>query len=221
MRILITTAVLIQTLVMSVQASTVGWGAAIDRGVGLSSPTTATTAVLAGSLVRLGYYINTVTGLPLSNTEIQALASPANPNNKSNLDAAFRQYGQAQIGDGVGGENGVWSASSSNSQAQFGGRTAYYWILNAPSLGATTQYAIVTAAQFVFPADTATGQLTTDINQVTAQGIVVGEGFGTATIFGSPGVPVVKLAPVPEPATAFLSVVGLAAIASRRRRNRH
>lgn len=214
MRNLITSLFAAQALLISAYSATVGWGAAIDRGVGLfSGGVNATSPLAVGSLVRLGFF----SGLSVAN--IQSLAAAGD---KSALDSAFREFGTATIGQGTGNEPGTWSRSSNNSEAQFGGLTAYVWVYNAASLAAATQWGIFTGTTgWTFPADVDTGNTSLDVNSVQLpSGVIVGQStLGSATLFGE-SVPVLRLVPVPEPSAGILSAIGLIALGAKRRRSR-
>ena len=202
-------------VVSQTQAAQVTWGnGTIGNGIGLLNGT----LVPAGDLVRLGSF------------SLTAAQIKANANNPTFLNANFIQFASTTIGSGNPFNDGstpagYWEAPNSiNLTTTLGNANTqiYYWIFNATTLAASTQYGVFTApgnTQWVFPADTAVpNSVTTDLGDVpnSAAGILIG-GYGTGSAFG---VPEYNLAAVvPEPSSFLLLgvtlIVGFVLIRSR------
>lgn len=122
-----------------VLATTVEWSAADSNGFSLQNGS----ELPAGSLVRLGHFRDPVSGVALSDVQIQAMkASPVT------LNGYFVEIGSALIGDGyTPAIPGHFSASANvTDEALIGslaGRQMVLWVLNAPTVAAATQQAIV------------------------------------------------------------------------------
>lgn len=225
MRILVTAALLLQALMPGVKASTVGWGSFNSVGLADLSSTPAT----VGSLVRLGFFRDPISLLTLSSGQIAILAAASTVSNKTAINAAFQEFSSTTIGTGAGSQAGLWSQSTGNTGTQFASQPIYYWTYNRSTLSAATQWGIFTAPgnpNWTFPADTTVtgGPVNSDLDNVPVNttGIVVGQPtLGTATINGSAGTPVYRMAAiaaVPEPSTlAFGALAALAAAGARRR----
>ena len=126
--------------VLSSQAATINWAASIDNGFSLSNGN----ALPIGSLVRLGYFRDSGSGLQLTDSQIQALAD-----NPTALDAAFVEAGTTTIGSGL--TPAIASHFSASSTADTGasglnlaGKQIFLWVLNAATLGGASQQAILT-----------------------------------------------------------------------------
>lgn len=192
-------------LIAPCRSITVDWGAQDTAVLGLLDGSLA----LNGSLVRLGYFT-------ISDAQIQAFAAA---NDMLSLDSAFQQFASSTVGNGFGSSDGIWSASNVNPNAAFTGNRIYYWTLNAPTLGAATQWGVYKLPS-TFPSDTPVpGSIVTDINQVpvNSTGLIVGSfsAGGAPSPFG--GADLYKM--VPEPTSASLLFFGLIGLGFRRRRN--
>ncbi len=190
------------------QASQVTWGAYTSNGVGDASGT----PLPIGDIILLGHF-------NLTDAQIAA-----NGNNEAFLMANFVQYASAFVGDGApAGPNpadnlGYWLANSNNSSNSLSIQNTqmYYWVFNASTTQAASQYGIFTnptAASWKFPDDNAVPPTTiTDLSDVqhTSQGILWG-GYGTGTSKDavSPLFNLKAFAAVPEPSTLALLTVGL------------
>jgi Putative Ig domain len=167
-------------------AATVNWAAGIDHGLSLASGA----ELPIGSLIRLGWFRDPVSGLQLTDAEIVALASTP-----SALNAKFVEAGSSTVGSGftpavVGHFAAATTADTSASGLNLAGKQMYVWALNAATLGAATQQAILywsvsdsgnpdgsptsPASRWAFPAqDPIPGSTTIDLTDLTT---------GTATL---------------------------------------
>jgi len=212
-RLLLTGAVALSSFVTA-EASQVTWGAAISNGVGDASGN----PLPIGDLVLLGHF-------NLTDAQITA-----NGSNEAFLMQNFVQYASAFIGDGApAGPNpsdnqGYWLANSVNSSNTLSIQNTqiYYWVFNAATAGAASQYGIYTnptSTAWKFPDDTAIPPTTiTDLSDVqhTVQGILWGS-FGTGISKDNVS-PLYNLAPIPEPSTVSLTAFGLVCMAAAIRR---
>ena len=158
-------------------AATINFSSALDNGVSLLDGSN----LPAGSLVRVGYFRDSGTGVQLTDAQIQALAvSP------TTLNASFVEVGTATVGNGFStAVAGHFAAVANADTASLNvvGQQIYVWILNAPTLAAATQQAIVywdktsalnpdatpetPAARWVFPAQNPPGVTTLDLSDLT------------------------------------------------------
>lgn len=139
MKRLLTLSASLVTLVMPLSAATVNWSASINHGLSQANGS----EVPVGSLVRIGWFKNLNTGDQLSISEIQSQAS-----NPSTLNANFVEAASSSIGTGLTGSvAGHFTAASSADTGSSGlaleGKQMFLWILNAASLGAANQQAIL------------------------------------------------------------------------------
>lgn len=161
-------------------AATLNWSAAIDHGFSQTDGTELPT----GSLVRLGWFRHSVTGEPMTDADIQALAGVV-----SLLEASFVEVASTTLGSGLSGSvAGHFAASStvdtSATGLNVGGRQMYLWVLNAASIGTATQQAIlywslsdtttnpdgsadVPGTRWVFPMQDPPGATTIDLTDLT------------------------------------------------------
>lgn len=180
MKRLFTLAAAIVTLVMPLSAATVNWSASINHGLSLANGS----EVPVGSLVRIGWFKNVSTGAQLSDSEIQSLAS--NPNN---LEASFIEAASSTVGNGLNGSlAGHFSAASSPDTGSTGldlaGKQMFLWILNAATVSAASQQAILSwnitdtttkpdntpdtpGARWKFPVQNPPGDTTIDLTDLT------------------------------------------------------
>ena len=117
-------------------AATINWSAAIDHG--LSSQSGAELPV--DSIVRLGWFRDPTTNTPLSDAQIQAIAGSTTV-----LDAHFVEVGASTIGAGLTGISGHFSAVTGADTAALNlvGKQMYVWVLNATTIAAADQQAIL------------------------------------------------------------------------------
>lgn len=161
-------------------AATLNWSAAIDHGFSQTDGTELPT----GSLVRLGWFRHSVSGEPMTDADIQALAGVV-----SLLEASFVEVASTTLGSGLGGSvAGHFAASSTVDTSATGlnveGRQMYLWVLNAASIGTATQQAIlywslsdtttnpdgsadVPGTRWVFPMQGPPGATTIDLTDLT------------------------------------------------------
>jgi len=192
-------AVALGLLVGPVQAQViVNWGAQIDNGLGTSGGT----ELPIGALIRIGSF-------NLTDAQIQQNQSDINF-----LNAAFRQFGTATIGEGFDpAVPAHWAKSTSGSTDALGinGQRIYYWAFNASSIGAATEQGIFTSsiASWLFPPDgpLIPNSTTVDLREVAHQvgpGAIVVGSFGHGTSSAS-GADLYNLTPIPEP-SAYAAV---------------
>jgi len=201
-------------------STTANWGAQISNGVGLADGTPLANG--SNDLILLGSF-------DISNATITA-----NGSNESYLMSNFTTFASAVIGQGNPGgpgsaSDGYWTGVSTNSSSTLGiqNKEIYYWVFNAPTAGAASQYGIYTApanASWVFPDDTNTAQIdTTDLSQVPhdSSGILWGSyGTGLSRDGSSPLYNLASVSSVPEPGTwvgTLLASVAVGFQAIRRR----
>ena len=222
MRAVIATAFLIQVLIGSASAATVGWGSdqlnslAMANGTTMLNGTTVP-ALTTRALLRIGYFT-------ISDS---AIASNFVSGNTAAITAAFQEFGTpnaVHVGDGYN-TNGVWSATSVNVNPTFTGQRIHIWAYDTNTAGAATQWGIFTntsAANWLFPSDTPLpGTANVDLSQVPhdSTGLIVG-GFGGPPDPNFGNAPYKLAALVPEPSSVILSAFGLGVLAARRRRKR-
>lgn len=125
-------------LALQTQAATINWSAGVDNGFSLENGSSAP----VGSLVRVGWFRDSGTGIQLTDAEIQTHA--ANP---AVLDTHFVEVANTTIGSGF--TPAIAAHFSANSAANTGngglavaGRQMYLWVLNG-TLGTATQQAIL------------------------------------------------------------------------------
>ena len=222
MRAVIATAFLIQVLIGSASAATVGWGSDQLNSIAKTDGTTmlnGTTvpALTTRALLRIGYFT-------ISDS---AIASNFLSGNTAAITAAFQEFGTpnaVHVGDGYN-VDGVWSASSFNINPAFVGQRIHIWAYDTNTEGAATQWGIFTnpsSSLWVFPSDTPTpGSTNVDLSQVPhdSTGLIVG-GFGGPPDPNFGNAPYKLAALVPEPSSVILSAFGLGVLAARRRRKR-
>lgn len=194
-------------LTCAANASTVTWGAYETNGVGITDANG--TPLPLGDVVLLGHF---------NLTPAQIIA---NGNNEAFLLSNFVTFATGHIGDGspngLGNNNGYWEDTSTASSNALGLQNLAidYWVFNATTTNAATQYGIFTgtansipsiAAAWKFPDDTSIPPTTiTDLSDVPhdSTGIYWGSYNGTGTS-GDGVSPLYYLAPfssVPEPST--------------------
>lgn len=127
------------SLATTAQAATINWSAGINHGFSLEDGSELPT----GSLVRLGWFRDPVSGTQLSDTQIQALKTTPVV-----LDSKFVEAGRSTIGSGfspalLGHFSAATSLDTGNSGANLVGKQMYIWVLNASTVGAATQQAIL------------------------------------------------------------------------------
>lgn len=224
MRVVIAAALLIQALIRSASAATVGWSSDQLNSLAMANGTTmlnGTTdpAQTTRALLRIGYF--TITD--------SAIASNFASGNTAAITAAFQEFGvpdAVHVGDAYN-KNGVWSASSINVNPTFTGQRIHIWAYDTNTAGAATQWGIFTntsAVNWLFPSDTPLpGSVIVDLSQVPhdSTGLVVG-GFAASSPDPNfpTGHPYTLAALVPEPSSVLLSAFGLGVLAARRRRER-
>ena len=225
-RVLIIVGVIALLPLLSGHAAEVDWGAAESNGVGTANGTPLPNG--SNDLILLGHF-------NLTNTQIAA-----NGSNESFLMSNFVQFGSSTIGagspNGAGSaSDGYWAAISINSSdlLSIQNTPIYYWIFNAPTAGAATQYGIftgstsanqTTAAAWKFPDDTAVPSTTTiDLSDVpqNSTGILFGSfGTGLSRDGSSPLYNLATFAAVPEPSILSLVTMGFGGIVFAVRRAR-
>jgi PEP-CTERM motif len=203
----------ITILASTTYASTVSWGAAESNGVGLADGT----PLPAGDLVWLGSFMT------LTNAQV---ANDMSMGDVSAVLSDFQQFGPGStIGTGAGGLDGYWSANDTTSAnaVSLQNKEIFYFVFNAPTTGAATQYGIFTNTSlpsWVFPDDNAIpNTTTTDLSQVPhdSSGILWGN-FGTGSALGFPLYNLAPIAAVPEPSTYALAALGALGLVLLRRR---
>lgn len=207
----------------------ISFGAAISSGFATNNGADLST----GSLVLVGTF-------NLTPSEIAAAG-----NNLSLLNSKWTQIGSAFIGDGdpaVAGSNSdpanaglfIGNAPLINTSASglnIAGSTLYYWVFNAPTMGAATQHGIFGSTTWTIPSGTGTFSdlaLDTDLNYLTAAGptlagtalLPVGDfGPGVNATAGGPDFRLANITAIPEPAeTAVVAALGALALVFHRRR---
>jgi hypothetical protein len=128
--------IMVSALGTSVQAATVNWSAGIHHGFSLENGT----ELPPGSLVRLGWFRDPSTGVQLTDDQIQALkTSPAD------LDLRFVEAGRSTIGSGFSPAipSHFSAVTTPAGGLNLAGRQMYLWVLNAASVGAATEQAIL------------------------------------------------------------------------------
>ena len=196
------------SIVSIAHAAEVIWGAAESNGVGITDA--GGTPLPQGDLVLLGHF---------SLTPAQVIA---NGNNEAFLMSAFVTFATGHIGDGLpngpgAGSNGYWEDTSIASSNALGiqHEAIDYWVFNATTANAATQYGIFTAsastntqfaAAWMFPGDTDVPNVTvTDLSDVPhdSTGIYWGSYNGTGTSGDgiSPLYYLASFSAVPEPST--------------------
>jgi hypothetical protein len=128
---------LVLLLLVPGRAATINFAAAINNGFSLADGTD----LPNGGLVRLGWFRNPATGATLTPAQIQALAgSPAT------LNASFVEVVATSIGVGVEpiqAAHFLTSATVNTGSLGVAGKQMALWVLNAPTLAAATQQAIL------------------------------------------------------------------------------
>lgn len=120
---------------VSAPAATINWSAGVDNGFSLSNGNPAP----IGTVVRLGWFRDSGTGLQLTDSEILALASTP-----SQLNAKFVEAASSTIGSGLSPAIAShFSAASTVDTGAAGlnitGRQMYLWVLNGAVATATQQ----------------------------------------------------------------------------------
>ena len=123
----------------SARASTINWSAGINHGFSLENGS----ELPQGSLVRIGWFRNPDTGLPLTDEQIQALKTST-----ADLDLRFVEAGRSSIGSGfTPGIPSHFSAVTTLPDNGLGvslvGKQMYLWVLNAANIGDATEQAIL------------------------------------------------------------------------------
>jgi hypothetical protein len=200
--------------------TTANWGGQISNGVGtfdgVPLPNGSNDLILLGSF-------------DLTNVQITASGTDG-----SYLASHFTTFASAVIGQGDPGgpgsaSDGYWTGVSPASASDLGiqGNEIYYWVFNAPTMNAATEYGIYTAPanpSWYFPDDSSLPQInTTDLSQVPhdISGILWGS-YGTGLSSNGTS-PLYNLGAVPETSTLFcgaLCAVVVLLHALRRRRLR-
>lgn len=223
-------------LALPAGAASITWAASFDNGFSLANGTD----LSQGSLIRLGYFYNSGSGLQLTDAQILALAG-----NPTQLNTFFKEAASTSIGANVGAD-GHFSRSSEvdTTTLSLAGKQMYLWVFNSSTLNAATQQGVFywsitntttnpDAAPFApgllwsFPTDEpVAGSTTVDITDLTtgnglalASGARIpigGFGTGTSNLSGAPNFNLAVI--VPEPSTAFLGLLGVATLLGRRRR---
>ncbi|TDU70684.1 putative Ig domain-containing protein [Prosthecobacter fusiformis] len=127
------------SLASSVRAATINWSASINHGFSLENGSELPT----GSMVRLGWFRDPSTGLQMTDTEIQNLKTTP-----VLLNDYFVEAGRSTIGSGFtpalpGHFAAVTTLDSSGSGPSFAGKQMYLWVLDASTVVAATQQAIL------------------------------------------------------------------------------
>ncbi|MCX6854571.1 MAG: putative Ig domain-containing protein [Verrucomicrobia bacterium] len=205
---------------MPLFAATINWSETNNHGLSLANGS----EVPVGSLVRLGWFRNATTDTQLTVSEIQAIAS-----NPTNLNSNFVEAASSTIGTGfTGSVAGHFAAASSADTGSTGlnleGKQMFLWILNAASLGAASQQAIISwdvtdtttnpdgtpdtpGTRWKFPVQNPPGVTTVDLTDLTtgtsslAAGarVIVGTfPTGTSTTTSNTNFGLVEIASVPS-----------------------
>lgn len=198
-------------------AAAVDWSAAIANGFSWKNGA----ALPAGNLVLIGYF------------KLTDEAIMENSSDLGYLEDNFVEFASARIGDGVGGINGHFSASSTGDTGSSGldlaGKQMFFWVFG--SSDTTSRETIQDTVQahgifyieksadsnWAFPTQEPVPQTTTiDLSDLTAPtgytallpGAHVLVGSFPGGISTETGAPNFGLAAVPEPATALLLLLG-------------
>jgi hypothetical protein len=201
-------------------STTANWGAQIFNGVGTADGTPLPNG--SNDLILLGSF-------DFNNSQIIA-----NGSNEPFLASHFTTFATAVIGQGDpngsgSASDGYWTAVDNNSASLLSlqNKEIFYWVFNAATAGAATQYGIFTnpsLSSWTFPDDTSVAQVsTTDLSQVPPDisGILWGSYNTGVSRDGSS--PLYNLEAVPETSTLFCGALCAAFIALhalRRRRSR-
>lgn len=123
----------------SASAATVNWSAGIDHGFSSSGGA----ELPIGAVVRLGWFRDSGTGVQLTDAQIQALAGSPTALNNSFVEAA-----SSTIGSGFTPALASHFAASSTidtgtSGLNLVGKQMYVWVLNAASVGAASEHAVL------------------------------------------------------------------------------
>lgn len=123
----------------TLHAATINWSAGINHGFSLESGSELPT----GALVRLGWFRDSITGQQMTDAEIQALKTTP-----LLLDNCFVEAGRTTIGSGFDPAipshfATATTINTSGSGPSLAGRQMYLWVLDAATVGAATQQAIL------------------------------------------------------------------------------
>lgn len=118
------------------QAATVNWSAGIDHGFSLENGS----ELPVGSLVRLGWFRDPTSGMPLTDSQIQALKTST-----ADLNLAFVEVGATTIGSGFTPVlPGHFSAVSPVANGlNMAGKQMFIWVLNAATVSEADEQAIL------------------------------------------------------------------------------
>jgi len=127
------------SLATSARAATINWSAGIDHGFSLENGS----ELPIGSLVRLGWFRDSTSGGQMTDAQIQALKT-----RPTDLDSRFVEAGRSTIGSGfMPAKPGHFSAATTLNMSTTGsslvGKQMYLWVLNASTVSAATQQAII------------------------------------------------------------------------------
>jgi len=120
-------------------AATINWSASVNHGFSLEN----LDALPVGSLVRLGWFRDPTSGQQLTDSQIQALKKTP-----LELDSRFVEAGRTTIGAGfdpavAGHFAAVNIVDTSETGLNLAGKQMYIWVLNAATVGAATEQAIL------------------------------------------------------------------------------
>jgi len=227
-RIIVSLAVF-STLLVSAHAATVDWAADNYNGVSLANGT----AVPVGDLVEIGSFSFGASGSALS-LDIQNAYGTGGTAGFNTVLGDFTPFGSTTIGYG-GDPAGQWALKGS-ANTGFAGQQIVMMVFNASTTAAATQFGVffessASNSAWAFPADGVSFPTTVDLADLTVSGgtntlntgayiPITGSGFGVGTSLENSGASNFDLAviAVPEPGSTSLLVIGLGAMALRRRR---